>query len=220
MAKERGRNAQADLEKTLGRAGIPRRFINRSFDGYQTSTDEQHSALEICQIYAAEFSAMRDEGNCLILSGSPGTGKTHLACAILTAVVRQGYTGLFLTISEALRLIRDTYSPSASCTESEAFAALTSPDLLVLDEVGVAIGDAHKRQALLFDVLNTRYANQRPTVLIGNLTEAEIADYLGTRIMDRIMETGSALVPFTWASYRRRGKDAARNPASQRQRGA
>ena len=73
----------------------------------------------------------------VILIGPSGTGKTHLACAILAEVIRAGYTGLFLSVSAALRLIRDTYSPRAQRSESEAFALLTAPDLLVLDEVGL-----------------------------------------------------------------------------------
>jgi DNA replication protein DnaC len=102
-----------------------------------------------------------------------------------------------------LRLIRDTYSPRAQRSESEAFALLTAPDLLVLDEVGVAIGNDAKRHALLFDVLDTRYAEMRPSILIGNLTVPEMEAYLGERVMDRLLELGSATVLFTWPSHRR-----------------
>jgi DNA replication protein DnaC len=84
------------------------------------------------------------------------------------------------------------------------FETLTSPDLLVLDEVGVAIGNELTRRAMLFDVLNTRYGQMRPTVLIGNLTAAEMEAYLGERIMERLMDLGSIMVPFTWSSHRRR----------------
>jgi DNA replication protein DnaC len=157
----------------------------------------------VCRGYAERFTAVREAGHCLVLVGGPGTGKTHLACAILAAVIRTGQTGLFVTVSQALRLIRDAYAPRAECSEAEAFALLTEPDLLVLDEVGVAIGGADKRRAMLFDVLGTRYAEQRPTVLIGNLTEVEMKAYLGERLWDRIMEQGSALVAFTWTSHRR-----------------
>jgi DNA replication protein DnaC len=122
--------------------------------------------------------------------------------------MRAGHSGLFVTLAQALRLVRDAYSPRAARSESEAFALLTGPDLLVLDEVGVAIGDGEKRKAMLFDLLDSRYADQRPTVLIGNLTEDEMAAYLGERLWDRVMEQGSALVPFTWASYRRRAPAA------------
>jgi DNA replication protein DnaC len=57
---------------------------------------------------------------------------------------------------------------------------------------------------MLFDVLNDRYGELRPTILIGNLTAAEMEAYLGERIMERLMDLGSITVPFTWSSHRRR----------------
>ena len=202
-AAERRRAAQHQLERAVGRCGIPRRFLDRTFAGFEAVTSEQKQALAACCAYAEDFEQVRLRGTCLLLTGGPGTGKTHLACAILSEVIRAGHTGLFMSLSAALRLIRDAYSPRAQRSESEAFALLTAPDLLVLDEVGVAIGNATTRRAMLFDVLNARYGEMRPTILIGNLTAAEMEAYLGERIMDRLLELGSAIVPFTWASHRR-----------------
>lgn len=207
LAEHHQRAAQRDLERSLGRAGIPRRFRASTFDGYRAETAAQRDALTICRRFAEQFDEADEYGRSLLLIGGPGTGKTHLACAILAAVLRAGRTGLFVTVSEALRTIRDSYSPRAARTESEAFALFAEPDLLVLDEVGVAIGDAEKRRALLFDLLNARYAEQRALVLIANLTVPELHAYLGERILDRLLESGSAVVPFTWDSYRRRRHD-------------
>jgi DNA replication protein DnaC len=194
---------QSRLERAIGRCGIPRRFRDRTFANYQAKDPDQRQALAVCRAYAERFAAVRTRGSGLLLVGGPGTGKTHLACAILAEVLRAGHTGLFVSVSAALRMIRDAYSPQAQRSESEALALLTTPDLLVLDEVGVAIGNEAKRRAMLFDVLDTRYGEMRPTVLIGNLTAAEMGTYLGERIMDRLPETGSATVPFTWPSHRR-----------------
>ncbi len=207
LAGERRRAAQTQLEQAVGRCGIPRRFLDRTFDGYAVRTPEQRQALDLCRSYAQRFAQVRVRGSCLLLVGGPGTGKTHLACAILTEVIRAGHTGFFMPVSAALRMIRDAYSPRAQRSETESFALLTAPDLLVLDEVGVAIGNESKRRAMLFDVLNTRYAEMRPTILIGNLTATEMEAYLGERIIDRLLEFGSATVPFTWASHRRGTRD-------------
>ncbi len=205
LGQERQAARQAAIERAVGRAGIPRRFRDHSFEDYAANGVAQLRALSLAREYAANFATIRARGNCLLLVGGPGTGKTHLACAILSQVIAAGYSGLFLTVSEGLRLIRATYSPGASQTEVQVFETLTSPDLLVLDEVGVAIGNESKRRAMLFDVLNARYAEMRPTVLVGNLTAPEMEAYLGERIMERLMDLGSITVPFTWPSHRRRG---------------
>ena len=204
LAAERRRAAQAQLEHAVGSSGIPPRFRDRTFDGFQADSEAQREALAVCRRYAQRFGRLRGRGSSLLLVGGPGTGKTHLACAILAEVIRAGYPGLLISVSGALRMIRDAYSPLAERSEMETFALLTTPDLLVLDEVGVAIGNEAKRRAMLFDVLNARYGEMRPTILIGNLTAAEMETYLGERVMDRLLETGSAVVSFTWSSYRRR----------------
>jgi DNA replication protein DnaC len=189
----------------VGRSGIPRRFRDRTFENYSAATAAQRQALDVCRAYADGFEQMRASGGGLLLLGGPGTGKTHLACAILAQVIQAGHTGLFLPVSGALRVIRDAFSPRGQRTETEALALLAAVDLLVLDEVGIAIGNASTRRAMLFDVLNDRYGEMRPTILIGNLTSAELERYLGERIMERLMDLGSAMVPFTWSSHRRRG---------------
>ena len=204
LGRERRAARQAAIERAVGRAGIPRRFLHHSFEDYAADSEAQLRALTLAREYAAGFASIRERGNCLLLVGGPGTGKTHLVCAILSQVIADGYSGLFLTVSEGLRLIRSTYAPSASQNEVQVFETLTSPDLLVLDEVGVAIGNELTRRAMLFDVLNARYGQMRPTVLIGNLTAAEMEAYLGERIMERLMDLGSITVPFTWSSHRRR----------------
>ena len=58
---------------------------------------------------------------------------------------------------------------------------------------------------MLFDVLNDRYGEMRPTILLGNLTTTELETYLGERILDRLRELGSVTVPFAWPSHRRGG---------------
>jgi DNA replication protein DnaC len=205
FAAEWRRAAQAELERAVGRSGVPRRFLDRTFENYLAATPGQRQALAVCCAYADGFEQTRRRGGGLLLLGGPGTGKTHLACAILARVIHAGHTGLFLSVSAALRILRDAFSPRGQRSESEALALLTAVDLLVLDEVGVAIGNAATRRAMLFDVLNERYGEMRPTILIGNLTAAELEAYLGERILERLMDLGSIMVPFTWPSYRRRG---------------
>jgi DNA replication protein DnaC len=204
LALERQAARQAAVERAIDCAGIPPRFRGHSFADYVAVCAAQRRALGLARAYADNFATVRARGNCLLLLGGPGTGKTHLACAILSQVIAAGYSGRILSASDVLRLIRAADSPAARQTELDVFETLTSPDLLVLDEVGVAVGSAGECRAMLFDVLNGRYGAMRPTVLVGCLTVAELATYLGKRVVERLTELGSVTVPFTWASYRRR----------------
>ena len=73
--------------------------------------------------------------------------------------------------------------------------------MLILDEVGVQFG-SETEENLLFDIINTRYEDRKPTILISNLDGAGVKKYLGERAFDRIREDGGKLIPFTWSSYR------------------
>ena len=63
-------------------------------------------------------------------------------------------------------------------SESAAIAALTKPDLLILDEVGMQHGSDFERN-LLFDVMNERYENRRATLVISNLHKDAVVHLLG-----------------------------------------
>ncbi len=199
IVAEKSKDKQQALEKKLSRAGIPERFRDKDFETF----DKPGTALDVCKRFADNFQTVKTKGANLILTGQPGTGKTHLAVSILKQVMESGETGFFVTVSEMLRAIRGTYSAASKTTEQEVFDYFINASLLVLDEVGVAIGDDEKRKALIFDVLNGRYNRMKPTVIIGNLTPEEMEDYLGFRVWDRLMESNAPVIAFDWASYRR-----------------
>jgi DNA replication protein DnaC len=194
---------QSELEKLFSRSGVPPRFAGKYFDDYVPAGLAQTRAKEICQKYADRFEKLSASGVCMVLTGGTGTGKTHLACSVLRLVMVAGRTGIFLTVTELLRSIRSTYSSSSKETETDVVARFINADLLVLDEIGLSIGKQDIREAQLFDVINGRYAALKPTVLIGNLSPAEMEKYLGVRVWDRVCEGKAPVVVFDWETYRR-----------------
>ena len=201
--------AAADLERTrasdrnrLDRAGIPARFRNRDFTAYHVETDAQKRALRFCQAYADRFAtSVRPKGAGLVLCGGVGTGKTHLAAAIANQVIAEGFTALFIGVAAAVRRVKDSWRKESDVTEQQAIDGFLSPDLLILDEVGVQFG-SETEKLFLFEIINGRYEEMLPTVLISNLGKTELADYVGSRVMDRMQEGGGAVVAFDWESHR------------------
>lgn len=188
------------INRLIERSGIPLRFIQSSFEDYVVKTENagQTLALAVCKKFAHEFCA---DGRSLILSGSPGAGKTHLATAIMLHVIQElAIATRFMTTAQMLREIKSSYSPNFARSEAEIIAEICAYDLLVLDEVGVQIGSEHEKM-LMFEILNDRYQNLKSTILISNLSMDELEEFMGERVMDRYRECG-AVIPFNWASAR------------------
>lgn len=189
-------------ESKIGAAGIPERFQARTLDVFEAETPGQQHALEFAKDYAANFSQALKTGRCALFVGKPGTGKTHLAVGIgLRIMGAENRTVLFTTVMRAIRRVKDSWAKDSRETESQAIAALTYPDLLILDEVGVQFGSDFERN-IMFDVLNERYEKRRPTILLSNLSKDELVGFLGERVFDRMREDGGKFVAFDWDSHR------------------
>jgi DNA replication protein DnaC len=189
------------LAMRIQKACIPERFADRSFSSFSAATESQRKALAFAQSYAEDFSSVLQTGRCGLFVGGVGTGKTHLAAAIASHVLRQGYSALFTTLQRAIRRVKDTWGRGGRESEGDAVAALASPDLLIIDEVGVQFGTDTERM-IVFDILNTRYERRLPTLLLTNLDVGNVKAVLGERVFDRLREDGGKAIVFDWDSHR------------------
>lgn len=194
-------NKRFKIARLFSQAGIPSRFQERNFSNYRAETLETQRALKIVKKYADNFEDRLAHGGGLILCGKPGTGKTHLATAIANQVILTGRSVVFTSVMRAIRSVKDTYRKDSEFNEQQAINKYLLPQLLIIDEVGVQFGSDTEKM-ILFEILNGRYECTLPTILISNLPEKELADYIGERIIDRLKEGGGALIAFDWESYR------------------
>jgi DNA replication protein DnaC len=187
---------RARLEQMMARSCLPPRFIGRTFDNYEATTPGQQRALRILRAYAERFDNLK--GKCLILSGKPGTGKTHLAAAVIQAI--QPRLGLYTTMMGMTRVVRGTWRRDSERTELDVITELGTVDLLVIDEVGAQY-ETEAEMLLFFEIFDRRYSAMKPTILMTNLDLEAFVRVVGDRTFDRLRECGH-WVSFTWDSYR------------------
>jgi DNA replication protein DnaC len=134
------------------------------------------------------------EGRCVILTGKPGRGKTHLAVAIAYRAIQNGSDARFVTAAE---LIDDLSAAFRAGRLAEALGPYVQPSVLVVDDVGYLTYGTDAAN-MLFHVVNDRHRKKRAMVFTTNKPLAAWGqvlhdDDLAQAILDRILERGRLL---------------------------
>lgn len=187
---------QAAINSRLHNAMIAPRFKDKTFENYRPESDGQKKAVETCEWFLENW----DKSVGLIFIGGPGTGKNHLACALIKKFVAENVKAALMTEAiKIIRTIKESWRKDGE-TETQAIKRFIEPDLLVIDELGVQFGSDTEKMYLT-EIINDRYNYMKPTILIGNLTPDEIKQIIGERAFDRFREGGKVVV-FNWQSHR------------------
>lgn len=168
---------------------INKRFENASFENFVCNTDTEKNLV-------AYLRRCIDEGfkQNVIIIGGVGTGKTHLAYAVLNAVADKFECNGYKFYSEknvayrSIKAVIDEIKNSwRDATSISPVYELSNVKTLILDEIGVQYGSNSERTEL-YDVFNNRYNNMLPVVAISNHSLSELQKILGQRIYDRLID--------------------------------
>lgn len=179
------------IENALGEIELPQRYRGRFFDSFKPYGDNiRANILQIARTYVEKYDTLSAKGIGIVFCGACGTGKTHLAAALLQELAQRGKVrGLYTTTRTMTDKFRGSWGQKEEGkTESEVLGAYQSVPLLVLDEVAHD-GCTPMEKELVSKIIYARYDARLPTIFITNLPTEFLAAAIGTPELDRIKET-------------------------------
>ena len=198
-AQRAAEEARQRMEKALGRSCIPQDFLDKSFENFVADTENLCGALDLSKRFVKGWEKAKAAGYGLFFYGKPGTGKTHLATSILKCLM-PGVNGLYTRVSDMIGYIRTGWRSESPVSAYQAARHYVDIELLVIDELGVQVGSISE-QTLLFEVIDARLSENRPTIFLSNLSPSEIVGVIGERLADRIK---GKCVPYCFTGKSRR----------------
>lgn len=218
MAEER---KVAEYEAKLRKAGLIGWLRHATLDSFIPRPDWKE-AREVRQrvcAYVNAVMALEAEKSFLVLYGEWGSGKSHLAAAVIHQFIDAGWRNCyFRNWSEYLLRIQASWNRGQSPEDEDE--AETEADIIAELQAGsiVVIDDLDKRKpsewvrSTLYPVLNHRYNAGLPTILTFNygldtvdpLAPGRLAleEYLGRAVIDRLLGAAFDVIEFAGPSYR------------------
>lgn len=157
-------------------------FANFDLRKEEGLTKEELQSLEkafnACQKYA-----QKPRGWLLII-GSYGSGKTHLAAAIANYRADSNAPPLFVVVPDLMDHLRATFNPSSTISLDRRFEEVRTAPLLILDDLGTQSTSPWVKEKL-YQLFNLRYNAELPTVITSSNDLLEIDPRLRSRFLDK-----------------------------------
>lgn len=148
---------------------IPRRAMDKVFS--------------TCTAYARTFS---NRSESLLLLGGTGLGKTHLSLAIAYEVIQDGYGVIYTTSQRLLDKLQAQQFSRDYKDDTDYQSMALSCDLLIVDDLGAEFSTSFT-VAALYNIINSRIIEHKPTIISTNFDEKILRDRYGDRILSRLL---------------------------------
>ena len=210
--EEEARKMRERVRRIVGDSGMNARFLRRTFDTYQPTSENQR-ALRVCKQYADTFRDKQPKynpepgRNGLFITGPKGTGKTHLAAAIANQLMQEGTAVVCMTMIDLLERIKRTYEQNrqngGETSEANLLSTYKSVPLLIIDDMGKEPA-TEWAVSKIYAIINARYEAYMPTIITTNYTDSELVKRLTPKdsgdpttadaTIDRLREMCAAIV--------------------------
>ena len=176
-------------QQLLEKAGIPARYKNCTLANFNLEMHEislsVRNAHRDAQRFVQEY-PLEKQG--MLLIGSIGVGKTHLAVGMIQALMQdKGVPCRFCDYRELLKEIQASYNPASESTEMKILEPIRTVEILILDDLGASKPSDWVRD-IVGIVLNARYNDKRTTIITTNYLdnpapEGEVARLPGGKLI-------------------------------------
>lgn len=194
--EQQRKEREAARAKRIRDEAMGERFSKRTFDTFDIAgrSKDVIDAYQMCKEFAGaayerltETGKFKGERVSIMMTGSYGTGKTHLAAAIANRFLDAGKPVCFATWEGHLKALQKEFG-----TESKRyFEWMATAPLLVIDDI-TEMSDSRWAQATLLEAVNRRYEDMLPVVVTTNLSGARLRE-LNPRLYDRLKEMATIL---------------------------
>lgn len=181
-------------EERISNARIPARYKGKHLSEYDTSTGDPH-AFDAITLWAKNIEEHTTNGMGLYLHGTTGVGKTHLAQAVLTSILKtKNLSGLFITADRFLDMIYDEQRNNGELPEPYSDPNLLKYmrrvfDIVVLDGLGSERATTEFAKNALIALIENRYEEKLITVITSSLPPHELTRVYGKRMNSMLQES-------------------------------
>ncbi len=189
------------LTQRLEAARIPPKFASKSVANFKARDKARKELLNLAAEFREHFGKEKNQHQGILMVGTTGSGKTHLAIAILREIIAMGYTGLYYNVPELLNDLRKTYSRDSDELEDDIMREACAVDVLVMDDLGAERTSGWVRDRLYL-IINRRYERLKPTIVTTNFGTDDLKAQVGERIVSRLREMCPTVFAFPAEDFR------------------
>lgn len=206
-ARDEHKRKMQMLDKLRAASLLGERYKNTTFANTDLSVGgDFEKAFHRCKKYCEVADQVLERGYGIYLFGASGTGKTHLTACICNELISSYHQCLFTSFIEISKLLKANYGKN---TDAEStIKRICEIDFLFIDDLGTELlkknGEDNWLQEQVFDIINKRYNNRKPTIFSSNYSLNELIEMRGMmqKTVDRIGEMSSAIIKITGENYR------------------